>query len=564
METREQLVHNLQDAEEFEDGEEYTLPAFKAMAERFDAGYPELQYTGASTPSPPEYWSRPSSSRDLGSPSGRLRMAAAVEDAYWRIVEASHPHVRVEYANDQDVRVNGSGFAAPAPEDEAIAGDPARVPVDFADPKYYTVTGWNLRNLARAKGSLLRHMKGQVGGVNVPWLYVGMLFASFAWHTEDNYLYSINYMHHGTAKTWYGIPERAADAFERTVRSHLPDKFTKEPDRIHKLTTVFSPAIVQSSGIPVFHTVQEPGEFIVTFPRGYHSGFSHGFNIAEACNFAVPDWVPMGRRAMRHYEKVARETCFSHDEIVIRAARAPEELDLEACTHVARDLRIIAAEARSDRASFLAMEGVDPSMVIVMSGGEPRYNCAFSGRMCFVSAVVCESALCRSEAAEARNDARKLAEEEVKALLSKGVPREEIDAIVEPDPQHTVVRPRFAENLCDCSPSALRMVVWFDEADLERLASQLDVRRARLEASASTVIPIRARALAARGAAARASASPGDSSRRGLAGAAGAAAPVRSLPATPSRSDPAARSDSPLTAMSSAPAAGRASAELEL
>ena len=44
------------------------------------------------------------------------------------------------------------------------------------------------------------------------------------------------------------------------------------------------------AGIPVFHTVQKQGEFVVTFPRAYHAGFSHGFCIGEAANFACGDW----------------------------------------------------------------------------------------------------------------------------------------------------------------------------------------------------------------------------------------------------------------------------------
>jgi JmjC domain, hydroxylase len=56
--------------------------------------------------------------------------------------------------------------------------------------------------------------------------------------------------------------------------------------------------------VRVVHTVQEPGEFIVTFPKAYHGGFSHGWNAAEAVNFAVLDWLPFGLEAVRRYAKV--------------------------------------------------------------------------------------------------------------------------------------------------------------------------------------------------------------------------------------------------------------------
>lgn len=51
-------------------------------------------------------------------------------------------------------------------------------------------------------------------------LYVAMMFSWFAWHVEDHDLHSVNYMHSGAPKTWYGVPGDAALAFEDVVRVH--------------------------------------------------------------------------------------------------------------------------------------------------------------------------------------------------------------------------------------------------------------------------------------------------------------------------------------------------------
>jgi hypothetical protein len=52
-------------------------------------------------------------------------------------------------------------------------------------------------------------------------MYIGMLFSTFAWHVEDLYLNSINFHHFGAPKTWYGVPETQADAFEEVVMNQV-------------------------------------------------------------------------------------------------------------------------------------------------------------------------------------------------------------------------------------------------------------------------------------------------------------------------------------------------------
>ena len=51
---------------------------------------------------------------------------------------------------------------------------------------------------------------------------------------------------------------------------------------------------------------QYAGEFIITFPRAYHAGFNHGYNLAEAVNFAPPDWLEIGRKCVEHYSLMRR------------------------------------------------------------------------------------------------------------------------------------------------------------------------------------------------------------------------------------------------------------------
>ena len=168
----------------------------------------------------------------------------------------------------------------------------------------------------------MKEIQCEIPGVTLPWVYLGSLFTTFCWHTEDHFLYSINYMHKGAGKTWYGIPSNSADKFEAAMRTFMPETFKNNPDLIYQLVVLLSPSYCIEEGVQVYHAVQEQGDFIVTFPRAYHGGFSHGFNCAEAVNFAIPDWLSFGSQAIEKYHKhTGRKACkrsavFAHDQLL--------------------------------------------------------------------------------------------------------------------------------------------------------------------------------------------------------------------------------------------------------
>lgn len=82
-------------------------------------------------------------------------------------------------------------------------------------------------------------------------MYVGMCFATFCWHNEDHWNYSINYLHWGEPKTWYGVPGMKAELFEETMKKVAPELFKSQPDLLHQLVTIMNPNLLMANGVPV-------------------------------------------------------------------------------------------------------------------------------------------------------------------------------------------------------------------------------------------------------------------------------------------------------------------------
>ena len=90
----------------------------------------------------------------------------------------------------------------------------------------------------------------------------------------------------------------------------------QSPDQLHHMTTQISPSLLTTHNIPIFQMKHQPGTFLVTFPKAYHAGFSYGFNVGEAVNFATYDWLSMGGEAEERYRTFARNSVFSHQRLL--------------------------------------------------------------------------------------------------------------------------------------------------------------------------------------------------------------------------------------------------------
>uniref|UniRef100_A0A667Y9W9 [histone H3]-trimethyl-L-lysine(9) demethylase n=1 Tax=Myripristis murdjan TaxID=586833 RepID=A0A667Y9W9_9TELE len=160
------------------------------------------------------------------------------------------------------------------------------------------VKEWNICHLNTILDTVEHESGITIEGVNTPYLYFGMWKTTFAWHTEDMDLYSINFLHFGEPKSWYCVPPEHGKRMERLAQGFFPGSAQNcEAFLRHKMTLI-SPSILKKYGIPFEKITQEAGEFMVTFPYAYHAGFNHGFNCAESTNFATQRWIEYGKQAI--------------------------------------------------------------------------------------------------------------------------------------------------------------------------------------------------------------------------------------------------------------------------
>ncbi|KAM9324218.1 lysine-specific demethylase 5C [Gastrophryne carolinensis] len=331
---------------------EYTLQSFGEMADNFKADYFNMPVHMVPT--------------------------ELVEKEFWRLVNSIEEDVAVQYGADIHSKEFGSGF--PMLDDKSEL---------TPEEKAYATCGWNLNVMPVLEQSVLCHINADISGMKVPWLYVGMVFSAFCWHIEDHWSYSINYLHWGEPKTWYGVPSSAAEQLEEVMKKLTPELFESQPDLLHQLVTLMNPNTLMAHGVPVVRTNQCAGEFVITFPRAYHSGFNQGYNFAEAVNFCTADWLPAGRRCIEHYRRLRRYCVFSHEELICKMAASPDRLDLTLAAAVHKEMLLLVQEERRLRKALMERGITEAEREAFELLPDDERQCQKCKTTCFLSALAC-------------------------------------------------------------------------------------------------------------------------------------------------------------------------------
>ncbi|KAF3641160.1 putative F-box protein-like [Capsicum annuum] len=278
---------------------------------------------------------------------------AYVEKEFWKEMALAKKGM-VEYG----INIDGSAFSS-----------------TFADP--LGSSKWNLKILPRLPRSTLRLLVNEIPVV-------------------------INYQHCGAAKTWYGVPGHEALQFENFIRDHVYNEEILSENGINGVfnilqerTTMVSPKILLQYGVPVYKAVQMPGEFVVTFPRAYHSGFSHGFNCGEAVNFAIAEWFSFGAAASERYALLGKMPIISYEELLCAEAMLlPKSLAHKPyCTADSIDVRCVMTSfsclLRSYHRARWCLEKLKTSLR-TCSKPQGSFTCILCKRLCYVAYLECK------------------------------------------------------------------------------------------------------------------------------------------------------------------------------
>lgn len=135
--------------------------------------------------------------------------------------------------------------------------------------------------------------------MTIPTLHVGMLFSACCWYRDPHGLPWIEYLHTGAKKIWYGIPDKHNNSFREALTKMVPQYCKNKTIWLSSDTAMVPPELLVSNGVPLCRTVQEPGQFIIVFPKAFTSSICTGYVVSESVYFAQPSWLETAEQVFK-------------------------------------------------------------------------------------------------------------------------------------------------------------------------------------------------------------------------------------------------------------------------
>lgn len=292
-----------------------------------------------------------------------------IEEEYWKLLNDPSKNVEVEYGLDIHSSVQGTAFSKP----EANLHDAA-----ILEP-------WNLNNVPFNKPSIFEYVSSDIPYMCEPWINVGMIFSTKSWHFEDFFSYLMHYHHFGDTKTWYTIPAEDYDKYMLLLEQVTGSEETpKNLKSLMESQYMLSPDILKKHGIRCYAVNQNPGEYVVTFPKSLHAEMNHGFNYSELVNFVEPKhWFDHGFQALEIYNKNGIEPPFSIARTLFNMSKSNSSITASA-SYAAALVKVIDNELKLRQ----ELRNKYPNMkeVRVSDDGQER-KCKLSNDLCYLSFI---------------------------------------------------------------------------------------------------------------------------------------------------------------------------------
>ncbi|KAK6627583.1 hypothetical protein RUM44_010061 [Polyplax serrata] len=222
-----------------------------------------------------------------------------VENEFWKHVSERNHHVCVHSGS---IDSSGWGYGFPSAKNNSFSKHP-----------------WNLKVLTNNSRSVLRSL-GPAMGVTVPTLHVGMVFTAFCWYRDPHGLPWIEYLHTGAPKIWYGISDDNSAVFQEALNKLLPRYIKNKTIWLPSDTAMIPPTLLVENGVSLCHTVQEPGQFILVFPRSFISSICTGYLVSESVYFAQSSWLTTAEQAFKDIQESCEPSMFSLEKLLFSIA----------------------------------------------------------------------------------------------------------------------------------------------------------------------------------------------------------------------------------------------------